>query len=154
MGNIIEALRAQLGRDNVLDSAEASARARNYWDASLQACALVRPRSTEEVSQVLQACHARGQTVVVHGGLTGVCDADRSTSDDVVISLERMTQIEEIDTLGRTVVVQAGCTLQALQVAVENEGLYFPLDLGARGSCTVGGNVHERRRHQCPFVTE
>jgi FAD/FMN-containing dehydrogenase len=37
--------------------------------------------------------------------------------------------------------VQAGCRLQELQEAAERNGLYFPLDLGARGSCTIGGNV-------------
>jgi len=46
--------------------------------------------------------------VVVHGGLTGVCDADRSSAQDVVVSLERMTAIEEIDAVGRTVTVQPG----------------------------------------------
>ncbi len=58
-----------------------------------------------------------------------------------MVSFERMTEIEEIDALGRTVTVQAGCRLEALQQAVEQQNLYFPLDLGARGSCTVGGNV-------------
>jgi FAD/FMN-containing dehydrogenase len=61
----------------------------------------------------MSVCYARGQTVVVHGGLTGVCDADRSSAQDVVVSLERMTAIEEIDAVGRTVTVQAGCRLEA-----------------------------------------
>jgi FAD/FMN-containing dehydrogenase len=142
MTSMIEQLRTQLGSDFVLDSHEVRSRARNYWDSSpLLARALVRPRSTEEVSQVMRLCHAIGQSVVVHGGLTGVCDGDRSTSEDLVMSLERMTAIEEIDIVGRTVTAQAGCALQSLQTAVEREGLYFPLDLGARGSCTLGGNV-------------
>lgn len=131
-----------LGSDAVLDPAALGSRARNYWDpAPLEALALVRPRSTDELSRVLQVCSARGQTVVIHGGLTGICDGDRATRRDLVVSLERMTRIEEIDLVGRTVTVQAGCTLQALQTAVEQEGLLFPLDLGARGSCTIGGNI-------------
>jgi FAD/FMN-containing dehydrogenase len=142
MSGLLVDLRECLGEEAVLDSAALASRARNYWDsAPLQARALVRPKSTAELSRVMNLCHARGQTVVVHGGLTGVCDADRSTADDVIVSFERMTAIEEIDTVGRTVTVQAGCRLEALQKAVEQENLYFPLDLGARGSCTVGGNV-------------
>jgi len=142
MLNILSELREQLGDDAVLDRATVAARARNYWDpAPLEARALVRPRSTQELSRVMKICHARDQSVVVHGGLTGVCDADRSTDQDVVVSLESMTAIEEIDAVGRTVTVQAGCRLQNLQQAAEQQGLYFPLDLGARGSCTVGGNV-------------
>jgi FAD/FMN-containing dehydrogenase len=142
MTDLVAELRTLLGVDAVLGPADVALRARNYWDpAPLEALALVRPRSTLEVSQVMALCDAHDQTVVVHGGLTGVCDADRATMSDVVISFERMTAIEEIDVIGRTATVQAGCRLQALQSAVEAAGLFFPLDLGGRGSCTVGGNV-------------
>jgi FAD/FMN-containing dehydrogenase len=142
MTDIVTELRAQLGAETVLGPAAVAARARNFWDSTpLQARALVRPQTTDELSFVMKGCHARGQSVVIHGGLTGVCDADRSTADDVVVSLERMSAIEEIDVTGRTATVQAGCRLQTLQEAAEHEGLYFPLDLGARGSCTIGGNV-------------
>lgn len=142
MPDILTELREQLGADAVLDRDSLRARARNYWDATpLEARALVRPRTTEDLSCIMKICYAREQTVVVHGGLTGVCDADRAGDDDLVISLEHMTAIEGIDSVGRTVTVQAGCRLENLQQAVERAGLYFPLDLGARGSCTVGGNV-------------
>jgi FAD/FMN-containing dehydrogenase len=142
MSDIVEELRRQLSEEAVLDSVTLGQRARNYWDSTpLQGRALVRPASTEELSRVMSVCYERGQTVVVHGGLTGVCDADRSSPQDVVVSLERMNAIEEIDPVGRTATVQAGCRLEALQKAVEQQDLYFPLDLGARGSCTLGGNV-------------
>jgi FAD/FMN-containing dehydrogenase len=142
MTDIVAQLRQSLGDDAVLDRTELSSRARNHWDPTpLEACALVRPRSTQEISSTLRICHMTGQHVVVHGGLTGACDGDRSTNQDVVLSLERMTMIEEVDPVGRTATVQAGCPLQKLQEAAEDNGLYFPLDLGARGSCTVGGNA-------------
>jgi FAD/FMN-containing dehydrogenase len=141
VAEIVEQL-SELAEDLVLDAAALRARARNYWDpAPLEARALVRPRSTEELSRVMRICHANGQSVVVHGGLTGVTDGDRANPEDVVVSLERMSAIERIDELGRTATVQAGCRLQQLQQAAEERGLYFPLDLGARGSCTIGGNV-------------
>ena len=139
---LLDDLRALASPGSVLGPKELGLRARNYWDASaLEAHALVRPSSTEELSRIVKLCHERSQTMVVHGGLTGVCDGDRSTPDDVVISLERMNRIEEIDPVGRTATVQAGATLQSLQLAVEQQDLFFPLDLGARGSCTIGGNV-------------
>ena len=142
MNKVIDALRAELDTDTVLTGADVRARARNFWDGTaLEALALVRPRATDEVSAALRICHAHGQSVVTHGGKTGCCDGDRSRAGDVVVSLERMTTVEEIDPIGRTVVVQAGCILQNLQETVAKHGLYFPLDLGARGSCTVGGNV-------------
>jgi FAD/FMN-containing dehydrogenase len=49
--------------------------------------------------------------------------------------------IEEISASERTMVVQAGVMLQRVQDAAANEGLMFPLDLGSRGSCTIGGNL-------------
>ena len=142
MTDIVTELRRVLGEDAVLDRAALAGRARNHWDpAPLEARALVRPRNTQEVSTVLRLCHAAAQSVVVHGGLTGVCDGDRATGEDIVLSLERMAAIEEVDPMGRTATVQAGCPLYALQQAAEAHGLLFPLDLGARGSCTLGGNA-------------
>ncbi|HEX6259898.1 MAG TPA: FAD-binding oxidoreductase, partial [Woeseiaceae bacterium] len=86
-------------------------------------------------------CHAADQPVVTHGGLTGCVQGAFAGGDEVIISLERMTAIEEIDAVGRTLTVQAGALLQDVQQAVAEQNLYFPLDLGARGSCTIGGNV-------------
>jgi len=89
----------------------------------------------------MRLCHEHGQTVVSHGGVTGLVGGGRTGPEDIVLSLERMRGIEEVDTANRTVTVEAGCTLQTLHEAVEKSGLLFPLDLGARGSCTIGGNI-------------
>src|SRR5579883_751797 len=142
MSEFLSELRGLLGPEAVVGPQALRERARNHWDSSpLEARALVRPGSTAQLAQVLRWCHERRQSVVVHGGLTGVCDGDRASAQDLVVSLERMSEIEEIDPIGRTVRVQAGCRLQRLQEAVEAQGLLLPLDLGARGSCTIGGNV-------------
>jgi FAD/FMN-containing dehydrogenase len=142
ISRIVTELRGLLGPEQVLTGEAVSNRARHAWSAEpLEALALVRPSSTGEVARVLALCNARRQPVVTHGGRTGLSGGERAAAADVVLSLERMNRIEEIDPAGRTVTVQAGCTLQALHEAVEAEGLYFPLDLGARGSCTVGGNI-------------
>lgn len=142
MPDIVPELVALLGPGAVLDAAAVRGRARHAWDPSpMQAKALVRPSTTDEVSAVLRLCHALGQPVVAHGGVTGLAGGERSTRGDVILSLERMNRVEEIDTVGRTATVEAGCILQALQETVEKHGLLFPLDLGARGSCTIGGNV-------------
>ncbi|HKY93426.1 MAG TPA: FAD-binding oxidoreductase, partial [Nevskiaceae bacterium] len=142
MSTILEALRGALGDDTVLDSARVADRASSYWDPSpMKAAALVRPRTTQEVATALKICHARGQAVVTHGGLTGCVEGQTTDAQSVVLSLERMNAIEEIDEVGRTATVQAGVVLQKLQEAAREKGMMFPVDLGARGSCTVGGNV-------------
>ena len=107
----------------------------------VEAKALVRPSSTAEVSAVLAICDAHRQSVVAHGGLTGLVKSATTCEDDVVLSLERLNRIEAINVADRTMVVQSGVILQVLQEAAEEHGLMFPLDLGARGSCTIGGNI-------------
>ncbi len=108
---------------------------------SCQAKAIIRPANTSEVSEVLKLCHAMGQTVVTHGGLTGLVGGARTSGNDIVLSLERMNRIEPVDAVNRTVTVEAGVVLQKVHEAAEEAGLLFPLDLGARGSCTIGGNI-------------
>ena len=77
--------------------------------------------------------------IVTHGGLTGLVHGADAAANEVILSMERMRAIETIDPVQRIAVVQAGVTLQALQEAVEQHDLSFPLDLGARGSATLGG---------------
>src|SRR3954452_13524606 len=142
MADILAELRALLDDDTVLDPAQTAQRASSYWDPSpMQAAALVRPRDAAQVAAMLALCDARGQSVVTQGGLTGVVAGVKTRSDDVVVSLERMMAIDEIDPVNRTATVGAGLTLQRLQEAVAEHGLRYPVDLGARGSCTIGGNV-------------
>lgn len=142
MKTIVEALREVVGVDAVLDASATAERASSYWDQSpMRAAALVRPRTTAEVSAALKVCHERGQVVVTQGGLTGCVQGATTNEDCVVISMERMNSIEEIDLVGRTATAQAGVVLQKLQEAVRDKGMLFPIDLGARGSCTIGGNV-------------
>jgi FAD/FMN-containing dehydrogenase len=105
----------------------------------LQTCGLLRPRSTGEVSEILRRCDAAGQRVTVHGGMSG--GGGNSCADELAISLERMAAIEEIDTVGRTAVIQAGCLLQHLHDALAPHGLAYGVDYGGRGSATLGGNI-------------
>ena len=59
----------------------------------------------------------------------------------VAISLERMTGIEEIDPASATMTVRAGTSLETIQKVADERGMFFPLDLGSRGSCAIGGNL-------------
>ena len=140
--SLLAALRESVGPAHVLVDDDVRARATHFWNpAPLAAGAIVRPASTAETSAVLARCHAAGQHVVTHGGLTGLVGGDRAGSGDVVLSLERMRDIEDVDGVGRTITVGAGCVLERVQEAAREAGLQFGLDLGARGSCTVGGNI-------------
>ena len=137
---MLDELRAVLGRAGMLVGENVTQRAASWIDSSpLQAAAILRPASAAEVSAVLSLCHAAGQPIITRGGATNLVDATHSTSTDLVLSLERMAAVEAIDPAGQTVTVQAGAPLQAVQEAAAAAGLFFPLDLAARGSATVGG---------------
>ena len=90
---------------------------------------------------VLRACNAAGQPVVTHGGLTGLVKGAIATEQDVILSTERLNAIETLSVVDRTMQVQAGVKLAEAQDRAESEGLMLALDMGARGSCTLGGNA-------------
>ncbi|WMS45010.1 FAD-binding oxidoreductase [Acuticoccus sp. MNP-M23] len=102
---------------------------------------LVRPTSTEDVAHVLRICSEAGMPVVPQGGLTGVSGGARPVAGCVALSMERFVGVENIDEAASTMTVRAGTPLEVVQKAAAERGLYFPLDLGARGSCAIGGNV-------------
>lgn len=103
--------------------------------------ALLKPKTTQQLSQIMALCHEYDQPVVVQGGLTGLAGGATPLNGEFAISLERMNGIEEIDPKAMTATVLAGTPLQVLQEAADQQDLFMPLDLGARGSCNIGGNV-------------
>ena len=103
--------------------------------------ALVRPRSTDEVSALMRLCTAHRVPVVPQGGLTGLAGAAVPVAGAVAVSMERMNAIEDVNARTALMTVQAGATLQAVQEAAVAAGMVFGVDLGARGSCQIGGNV-------------
>ncbi len=142
MTELITQLEAIVGSANVLNPEQVAQRAKHFWDPSpMVALALVRPADTNEVSQVLKICSEHKQPVVTHGGVTGLVDGEKSNHKEIILSLERMQSIESIDPVNRTMTVQAGCVLQTVHEAATDAGLFYGLDLGARGSCTIGGNI-------------
>lgn len=102
---------------------------------------LLRPRSTGAVAQALRLCHSASQPIVIQGGLTGLAGGATPRLGEYALTLERLSGIETIDANSATMTVGAGTTLSAIQDAAVDAGLQFPLDLGARGSCTIGGNL-------------
>ncbi|MBP8308264.1 MAG: FAD-binding oxidoreductase [Burkholderiaceae bacterium] len=139
---LLQTLKSILGDAGLLTGADVSARATSLRNPSpMVAAAIARPADTAELSAVMKACHAAGQPVITHGGLSGLVDGVRAEPHQLAVSLERMNRIESIDTVQRVAIAQAGVTLQAFQEAVQAKGLLFPLDLGARGSATLGGNA-------------
>ncbi len=140
---LVAELQAALGASEVLAGDAAGDKYLRDWSGEVgtQPLAVLRPRSTDEVSRILAICHAHRCPVVPQGGLTGLAGGAIPEASSVVISLERMSGVEEIDSASATVTVLAGTPLQTIQEAAVEAGFYFALDLGARGSCQIGGNI-------------
>ncbi|HMM88667.1 FAD-binding oxidoreductase [Bradyrhizobium sp.] len=139
----IDELRNALGNGAVLAGDDIDARYHHdiAGNPAPKPRAVVRPRTTEDVSTLLRLCHRAGVPVTTQGGMTGLVRAALPNADEIVLSMERMNGVEEVDASGGVAIAQAGTPLQKLQERVERDGLMFPLDLGARGSCTIGGNI-------------
>lgn len=103
--------------------------------------ALFRPRSTAEVSKALEIASTHRLPVVPQGGLTGLTGGAVPCDGALLISMERMSNIEEVDPIAQTIVVGAGVPLEAIQNAADAAGMLFPLDIGSRGTCQIGGNL-------------
>jgi FAD/FMN-containing dehydrogenase len=101
----------------------------------------VRPATPAESARVLAVCHAHGQAVVPQGGMTGLVGGGAPRDGDVVLSLERLTRVEDIDRDGLTLTAEAGVVLQTAQERCAEADLELPVDLGARGSATIGGLI-------------
>ena len=140
---LLAGLGAELGAGAVLTGSDIGARHYSDWTRRNPCAplALVRPRSSAEVAAVLRRCHAAAQPVVVQGGLTGLAGGATPRAGEIALSLERLAGIEDADPVGGTLRVLAGTTLAVVHGAAAEHGLQFSLDLGARGSCTIGGNI-------------
>lgn len=103
--------------------------------------ALAKPADTAEVAAVIALAASRRLSVTVVGGQTGTVGSAVPAEGGIALSLERMNRVVEIDRLSMTMTVEAGCILQIAQEAAEAEGGLLPLDLGARGSATIGGVI-------------
>ena len=131
MDKLLNDLVAVVGSENVLLGDDVSQRSVDWFTgAPCRAKAIVRPRNTEQLSKVMALCYQADQLVVTHGGMTGIVHGGEASPEELVVSLELMNQIEEVDLIGSTI-----------QEAAAEIDMQFPLDLGARGSCTIGGNI-------------
>ena len=103
--------------------------------------AMLAPSSTAEVVEIVRLASELRVPLVPQGGNTGMAGGATPPADGsaLLLSMRRMNRIRSIDTDGRLGIAEAGVILSTLHDAVDEVGLRFPLTLGARGSCTIGG---------------
>jgi FAD/FMN-containing dehydrogenase len=140
---VLAELRRELGDASVLAGAHCPPRNMCDWSTldPVAPLAVVRPADPASVAAAMRIAAAHGVPVVPQGGLTGLAGGGRPVVGGIALSLERLVGIEEIDPAAATMTVRAGTTLEAIQQAATDAGFYCALDLGARGSCSIGGNL-------------
>ena len=140
--DVLVELQAIVGERHVL-TGDAVAAVEFPWNthAGCEAGAIVSPATTDEVAAIMRCCNAARQSVVPFGGMTNLVQGCATNEDDIVLSLARMNHVEDVDTSAGTLTAQSGVTLQAAQAAAADAGLFFPVDIGARSSCQLGGIV-------------
>lgn len=135
-------LQVILGRNGLLTGDDVSQRSDSWTGrGSCQAVGIALPEDTAQVAAVVKLCHQAGIAVVTQGGKTGLVAGCQTHGEELVVSLERMNSIEYCDQSAGTLTVQAGVPLQRIQEQARDLGLMYPVDLGSRGSCTIGGNI-------------
>src|SRR4051812_27275300 len=144
--NIVSDLAALAGTDNVLapDPTNIVRHTSDYGvrgDPNAGILALTFPRTVGQISAILGYCNQRRIAVQPQGGMTGLSGGAVPVGPCVVLSLERMRTIRELDMAAATITVEAGVVMEAVQKAADAAELFFPLDIGGRGSCQIGGNL-------------
>ncbi|OQR88185.1 D-2-hydroxyglutarate dehydrogenase, mitochondrial precursor [Achlya hypogyna] len=102
---------------------------------------VLRPKTTQEVSEILKYCNEKKLAVVPQGGNTGLVGGSVPVHDEIILSLGNMNQVEAFDEVSGIIVCQAGCILENLDTYAGKHGYMMPLDLGAKGTCQIGGNA-------------
>ena len=106
-----------------------------------EADAVVLPANSTEVASVVKLCADQYIPIVPQGGNTGLCGGAVSKHGQIIVNLKRLNRITDIDPINDTMTVEAGCILADIQQAAHDADRYFPLSLGAEGSCQIGGNL-------------
>lgn len=104
---------------------------------------VVKPASTQEVSDIMKVAFEYEIPVVPIGARTGLSGGILAVHKGIGLSLERLNKIEKIDEENLQVITQPGVITEVLQQAVAERGLFYPVDPSSKGSCFIGGNIAE-----------
>lgn len=102
---------------------------------------VLKPKTTEQVSKILKYCNEQKLAVVPQGGNTGLVGGSNPVFDEIIISLANINKIRSFDNVSGILKCDAGVILENADNYLAENGYIFPLDLGAKGSCHVGGVV-------------
>nr|XP_002131340.1 D-2-hydroxyglutarate dehydrogenase, mitochondrial-like [Ciona intestinalis] len=139
----LDAFRNIVGDNNVVTEASELQGNNVDWIKTVrgQSTVLLKPKTTTEVSRILKHCNERKLAVCPQGGNTGLVGGSVPVFDEIILSTQRMNEVISVDPFSGVMVCQAGCILEKANQDLLEHDLIVPLDLGAKGSCHLGGNI-------------
>lgn len=102
---------------------------------------VLKPKSVEKISKIVKYCNEQKLALVPQGGNTGLVGGSVPVFDEIVLSVSNLNQVRSFDPVSGILKCDAGLILENADNFLAEHGYIFPLDLGAKGSCHVGGVV-------------
>ena len=104
---------------------------------------VVFPKSLKNLVMIIKKCNQYNIKIVPQGGNTGLVGGSVPTKQnyEIVLSLKKLNKINEFNPVNSSIEIEAGCILENIQNFVQKKGFYFPLSMGSRGNCQIGGNI-------------
>ncbi len=104
---------------------------------------IVFPKSVRKLSKIVKECSIRNIPIVPQGGNTGLVGGSvpRKNKSEIIINLKKINKIRKFDGLSFSIIIESGCILEEVQNYVKKKNLVFPISMGSRGTCQIGGNI-------------
>ncbi|MBX7049267.1 MAG: FAD-binding protein, partial [Chitinophagales bacterium] len=135
---IVGAAYAFLGNDQLLEYGSDETE-----DLSFPPEIVLKPRTPEQISEILKFANDHMIPVTPMGARTGLSGGALPVFGGIALSMERFNEILHIDERNLQVTTEPGVITEVLQNAVRDKGLFYPPDPASRGSCFIGGNIAE-----------
>jgi glycolate oxidase len=143
--SLLEAFKAIVGADYIFTDEESFAKYGSDETEKLHFTphVVVKPRTADEIAQLLKICNQHLIPVTPRGAGTGLTGGALPQLGGLVISMERFNSILDIDERNLQVTTEPGVITEVLQDTVKEKGLFYPPDPASKGSCFIGGNISE-----------
>ncbi len=104
---------------------------------------IIFPKSVDKLSKIVKICNKKNIKIVPQGGNTGLVGGSipRKNKNEIIINLSKLNKIREVDLIGNSVTIESGCILENIKNELLKYNLEFPLSMGSRGNCQIGGNI-------------
>jgi FAD/FMN-containing dehydrogenase len=102
---------------------------------------VLKPKTSEEISKILSYCNYEKIAVNPQSGNTGLVGGSVPVHDEIILSMTKMNKIINFNKISNFLHCESGCILENLTNFLSEKGYSMPLDLGAKGSCLIGGNL-------------